>query len=91
MIKLSEILKSNSSLTVLDLGGNKVDSSVLLTQYTANKIGDEGAIKLFEVIKSNSSLNLLDLRCNITVATFDSHLIQLIILVTEELSNYLKR
>jgi hypothetical protein len=55
------------------------------------KIGEDGAIKLSEALKSNSSLKVLDLSCNRLVASFHSHSIQIIILVLQQLSKYLKR
>jgi hypothetical protein len=50
----------------------------------------EGAIKLAEALKSNTSLTVLDINCNRLVVSFDSHSIQVIVLVMQEQSNYMK-
>jgi hypothetical protein len=61
--ELSELLKSNSSLTLLDLTGNK-RCVISFSLNTDNDIGDEGAINLSEALKSNTSLTELNLSSN---------------------------
>jgi hypothetical protein len=63
---LFEALKSNSSLTSLNLQSNRVVTfiSFSLNTNTGNDIGDEGTLKLAEVLKSNSTLKELDLYRN---------------------------
>jgi hypothetical protein len=54
-IQLADALKSNTTLTELNLRGNRpVSSSRSLN--IGNMIENEGAIKLFEALKSNSTL-----------------------------------
>jgi Ran GTPase-activating protein (RanGAP) involved in mRNA processing and transport len=70
-IKLSEALKSNSSLTRLNLWSNKLVSSVhSFSLNTGTNIGEEGAIKLSEALKANSSLTSLNLGGNGLVDRF---------------------
>jgi hypothetical protein len=88
--KLSEALKSNSSLTVLDLSGME-QCFISFSLNAGNNIAAEGAISLSEALKSNSSLTTLYLTSNILVASFHSHPIQIITLAMKEPSNYLKR
>jgi hypothetical protein len=88
-IKLSEALKENSSLTSLGLYSNRLFFFISISLNTGNDIGVEGVIKLSEALKSNTSVVSLDLSGSILSASFDSHSIQVIILVLKELSNYL--
>jgi Leucine-rich repeat (LRR) protein len=71
---LSEALKSYTTLTSLNLTGNKLVASFhVLHSFSLNKgndIGSEGVIKLSEALKSITSLTLLDLTGNILVASF---------------------
>ncbi len=64
---ISEVLKSNSTLTKLDLMGEgeyKQWKKIKKTKkHTGNKIGEEGARMINEVLKSNSTLKSLDLSC----------------------------
>jgi hypothetical protein len=72
VIKLSEALKSNSSLTILNLGSKK---PVVVTSFSLNvdnNFGNEGLIELSEALKSNSSLTHLDLSSNRLDASFHS-------------------
>jgi hypothetical protein len=64
MIKLSEALKLNSSVTSLSVRSNNslLDSFSL---NTANYARTEGAIKLSEALKLNTSLTSLNLSSNI--------------------------
>jgi hypothetical protein len=63
-IQLSEALKSNSSLTSLDLSSNRLCSFHLLTDYAGNVIHSRAARKLFKALKSNASLASPDLSGN---------------------------
>jgi hypothetical protein len=75
-IKLAEALKSNSSLTSLDLYGKKLICGIhIFSPNKDNLVGNEGATKLSEVLKSNSTLTHLDLSSNVLVlvASFRSH------------------
>jgi hypothetical protein len=82
-IKLSEALKSNSSLASLALYCNLFVAYwfhfILTYTNTGNRIHNEGAIKLAEALKLNSSLTILPLACNKPVGSFHSHSFQLII------------
>jgi hypothetical protein len=67
--ELSEVLKSNTSLTSLSLNCNiRLHTSFSLN--TGNDIGDEEAIKLSEALKSNSTLTELDLGSKRLVTSF---------------------
>jgi hypothetical protein len=74
-IQLSEVLKSNTSLTDLRLA-----SKSLLLHFvslnTEDSIGNEGVIKLSEALKSNTSLTKLNLYRNRLTASFHSNAIQ---------------
>ena len=73
-ISLSESLKSNATLTQLNLNGedkrkktHKRHSSTnhffpLMKPWTVNKIRDTGATSLSEALKSNTTLTKLNLR-----------------------------
>jgi hypothetical protein len=63
VIKLSEALKSNSTLTELHLGCTTLVASFILN-HVGNDVGKEGAVNLSEALKSNSSLATLSLHCN---------------------------
>ncbi|KAG0375797.1 hypothetical protein BGX24_008647 [Mortierella sp. AD032] len=77
--RLAEALKTNSTLTTLDLKHNSIGdngaktlaealktNSTLTTLYLqGNSIGDSGAQALAEALKSNSTLNTLDLQGNL--------------------------
>jgi hypothetical protein len=89
-IKLCEALKSNSSITILNLGRNCVGCFISFSLDIENYMSNEGAIELSEGLKSNSSLSSLNLYCNTLVASFHSHSIQVIILVLKEPLNYMK-
>ena len=78
-IKLSEALKSNTSLTLLYLSSNILVASFSFSLNTGHEIDNEGAMKLAEALKSNSSLISLDLNSNKLVASFDSDSIQIIL------------
>jgi hypothetical protein len=88
-IKLSEALKSNSSLTSLDLFCNRLVASFHSNSIQLIRLVLK-ATKLFEAFKSNTSLTSLSLNRNILVASFHSHSIQIMILVLKGLSAYLK-
>src|SRR5690606_38076669 len=88
-IKLSETLESNSTLTSLELNGNRLVAS-FHSLNTDNFIDTEGGIKLFEALKSNSFLSSLILSGNRLVAAFHSHSIQAMTLIWTEASNYVK-
>jgi Ran GTPase-activating protein (RanGAP) involved in mRNA processing and transport len=61
--KLSEALKSTTSLTKLNLSCKKL-VAVFHSHKTDNNIGNEGTIKLAEALKLNTSLTSLDLSRN---------------------------
>ncbi|KAG0043724.1 hypothetical protein BGZ90_009000, partial [Linnemannia elongata] len=75
---LAEALKTNSTLTTLDLQDNKIGSHEVQLMATAfktnstlttlklrsNSIGDNGAQTLAEALKTNSTLTTLDLQSN---------------------------
>jgi hypothetical protein len=84
------LLKSNTSLTALDLSCNRL-CFISFSLNTDNGISTEGVIKLSEALKSNSSLTSLNLKCNTLVASFHTHSIQVMLLVMKEVLNYLKR
>jgi hypothetical protein len=79
-IKLSEALKSNSSLSDLNLSGDTC-CLISFSLNTENKIGNEGAIQLFEALKSNTSITSLNLNGFKLVALFHSHPVQTIALI----------
>ena len=71
---MSEALKSNTTLTELNLNGEDKRKkthkkhpptihSFFLFISTDNEIGDTGAASLSEALKSNTTLTELDLRC----------------------------
>ena len=71
---MSEALKSNTTLTLLDLGGKgkrtntqmvSVNNSLfsILIKSTVNDIGDTGATSLSDALKSNTTLTKLNLYC----------------------------
>jgi hypothetical protein len=72
VIKLSEALKSNSTLTLLDLACILL-LHIILSLYKGNNFGNEEAFLLSEALKSNSSLTELDLSGNRLVVSFYSH------------------
>jgi hypothetical protein len=81
-IKLSEALKSNASLTSLDLGCTPQVIQIH-SHSIGNYIGNQGAIKLFEALKINASLRDLDL-ISIRLVLIHSHStqkIQLLVLM----------
>jgi hypothetical protein len=86
---LSEALKSNSSLNKLF-----VDSTsccfISFSLGAENNISDRGVFSLSEALKSNTSLRTLYLSSNKLVSSFHSHPIQIMRLVMQEQSNYLK-
>jgi hypothetical protein len=82
-MNLSEALKSNTSLTSLDLYGNRPVAS-FHSHSIGNDIGAFGAIYLSEALKSNTSLTSLDLEGYLLVPLFHSHSIQAITLVLME-------
>jgi len=75
---LAEALKTNSTLTTLDLYGHsirnarakalaealKTNSALTTLNLQENLIGSDGAKALAEALKTNSALTTLDLRCN---------------------------
>ncbi|KAF9944994.1 hypothetical protein BGZ72_001783, partial [Mortierella alpina] len=75
---LSETLRTNATLTILDLRGNsigdngalalsealKINSTLTTLDLWNNSIGDNGAQALSEALKTNSTLTTLDLRGN---------------------------
>jgi hypothetical protein len=73
---LSEALKSNSTLTVLDLNSNRLVAS-FHSNSIGNKINTEAVIKLSEALISNSSLTVLNIKSNRLAASFHSHAIQI--------------
>jgi hypothetical protein len=77
-IKLFEALKSNTTLTSLDLYSNGV--FVFIAHSLGNNIATEGVLKRPEALESNSSLTNLTLDGRRLVASFDSHSIQIILL-----------
>ena len=71
---MSDALKSNIALTVLDLSGNREKKAQKMTfinkllnliyiKTTDNKIGNTGATLLSDALKSNSALAKLNLCC----------------------------
>ncbi|KAG0014464.1 hypothetical protein BGZ82_001746 [Podila clonocystis] len=76
--KLAEALKTNSTLTTLDLEGNsigenraqalaealKTNSTLTTLNLSSNAIGENGAQALAEALKTNSTLTTLDLGFN---------------------------
>ena len=66
-IQISESLKTNTTLTELNLDcGNKQMKELkwntnLIKQWTVNQIGAEGAKKISESLKTNTTLTSLDL------------------------------
>jgi hypothetical protein len=72
-IELSEALKLNSSLTWLNLRGNRLIIVFSFSLNVGNNIGNEGAIELSEALKSNTSLTSLNLNSNKLVVSFHSH------------------
>ena len=70
---LSEILKSNTSLTKLDLGGGYQRNNTKVVppfffffihiKSTDNIIGERGAASMSDALKSNTTLTELDLSC----------------------------
>ena len=72
---ISEVLKSNSTLTSLNLGGDirkkerKKEKycnhfQMIMEVWTGNNIGDEGCIVIIEALKYNNSLTGLNLYCD---------------------------
>ena len=63
---ISEMLKTNSTLTTLNLisEDNRINEEEWLKQNekTDNKIGDEGAKAMSEMVKVNTTLRSLNLR-----------------------------
>jgi hypothetical protein len=59
VIKLSEALKSNTSLTSLDLRSTTLVASFHSSLNTGNKLDAIAATKLSEALKSNTSLTSL--------------------------------
>jgi hypothetical protein len=90
VIKFFEALKSNTSLTSLNLSCNRLSCFIILTLNTDCNIGNEGVIKLAEALKSNTSLTELKLGSNRLVASFHSHSIQFLVFMMKKQSNYLK-
>jgi hypothetical protein len=72
VIKLSEALKSNTSLTALDLY-SKACCFISFSRNTDNNVGSEGVTKLSEVLKSNTSLTKLNLGGNRLTTSFHSN------------------
>ncbi|KAG0009535.1 hypothetical protein BGZ81_003334, partial [Podila clonocystis] len=76
--QLSETLKTNSTLTTLNLWDNsigdngavalfealKINSTLTTLNMNDNSIGDNGAVALSEALKTNSTLTTLNLRDN---------------------------
>ena len=66
---IGESLKSNTTLTELNLGcdemnnGNEVNKKMMINDgiWIENNIGDEGARMISESLKSNTALTTLDL------------------------------
>jgi hypothetical protein len=90
VIKLSEALKSNSTLTSLNLSGTKLIALFIsFSPDTGNNIGTEGGIMLAEALKYNSTLTYLNIIGNRLVGSFHSHTIQVRIRwVMKQPSNY---
>jgi hypothetical protein len=86
-IQLSEALKFNSSLTLLNISGNILVVFISFLRNTENDIGPKGGMQLCEALKSNSSLTFLDISRNSTCPLFHSHSMQVIGLVMKEPSN----
>ncbi|KAF9177180.1 hypothetical protein BGZ51_009033, partial [Haplosporangium sp. Z 767] len=75
---LAETLKTNTTLTTLDLGNNsikdngalalsdalKTNSTLITLNLGNNSIGDKGAVALSDALKTNSTLITLNLRFN---------------------------
>jgi hypothetical protein len=70
---LSEALKSNSSLTSLNLSGDNLFPHSFSLSTANGNIDKAGAIKLYEALISNSSLIELNLRRNTLVVSQYSH------------------
>jgi hypothetical protein len=83
---LAEALKSNSSLTELDLTSRDLllHECISFSLNTGNDVGTKGAIQLSEALKSNTTLTILDLNGNKLVASFHSHSIQVVLLAAKE-------
>jgi hypothetical protein len=71
-IRLATALKSNSSLTALDVSGNRLVASSF-SFNTDNSIGIEGQTKLLESLVSNTSLVFFVLDSSRSVASVHSH------------------
>jgi hypothetical protein len=82
--KLSEILKTNTSLTALNLHRTTTYCFVSFSLYTGNNIGYEGALELCEALKSNSSLTALNLSGNSFVSSLHPHKVQITRLALKE-------
>ena len=69
--KISETLKVNTTLTVLNLSGVNKNKELKggwneneMNKWTGNGIGDSGARKISESLKVNTTLTELDLGCD---------------------------
>ena len=69
MVDLSEALKKNSTLAILDLGGLASKMNVIscvLTICIENDINDHGATELSHALMKNTALTELNLECKST-------------------------
>ena len=58
---ISQSLKTNTTLTILNIGGRRYIFSFLNLNITANHIGDEGSKYISQSLKTNTTLTLLNI------------------------------
>jgi hypothetical protein len=89
-IKLAEALKSNTSLTTLNLFCIHTVSDLFFSLDTDNSIGTEGSIRIIKALKLNSSITDLYLTSNFLLHFILAHSIQVMRWAIKVQSNYLK-
>ena len=60
--RISEALKTNTSLTKLFVGSTEIQFNMFLCNITDNKIGIEGVKAIGEALKTNKSLTQLNIK-----------------------------